>query len=324
MEITEYYDNTMLSTYKDCPRKFFLRHVLGWRSQGTALPLVFGLSWHAGMDAVWTFGNKGADPDEIRRLAMTAFLEVWEEEGLPVDMDLQQIEVMSPRTPMIAQDMYVHYIQERWTVLRKAELLAVEQPFAVPLPGLDNIWYIGRLDKVISLNGEVNALEHKTTTAYSVSSGFQSSYVESWYSDSQVKGYQFGGGLYFPKLSQVWVDAALVHKKVHDKFRFIPVAHQQPLLEEWLDDTKQWISRLKQDRMEWTAKGGLAPGVFPKNEGQCFGKFGGCAFLNICRTTSMPDRLKEPPPGYMVEFWKPFELLGIDKLVNKDNHEQSM
>lgn len=314
-----YYDNSMLSSYKDCPRKYYLRHELGWRSEGTSLPLVFGLSWHSGQDALWTFAKKGATPEELLQLAMSNFLETWESQGMSSELDVAQLTTMAPRTPGIAKEMYANYMAARWKMLTTAELLACEQPFAVPLADTDGRWYAGRLDKVVRYNGETVVLEHKTTTAYSTTSTFQNSYVDSWYSDAQCKGYQYGGSLYFEGLQQVWVDAALVHKKIHDGFRFIPVAHQFPLLTEWLRDTAEWIQRVESDRQ--ALSDGL-PGAFPKNENHCFGKYGSCTFLNVCRTVSEPWLLDSPPAGYMVEFWKPFELLGLDKLINNSGNNE--
>lgn len=315
-----YRDNTMLSAYKECPRKYYLRHVLGWRGKGLALPLAFGLSWHSAMDTVWNYAKRIEDQGELAKLAMANFGKTWEEQGLPFDLDLEQIVSMSPRTPSIAHEMLVQYIKKRWTVLQNCELISAEQPFAVPLPRTDNIWYIGRLDKVAVIQGEKVVVEHKTTTDYKKDGGFRSTYVEGWYSDSQVKGYQFGGGLFFPGLEQVWVDAALVHKVVHDAFRFIPVAHQQPLLEEWIRDTRNWALRIQSEEGNYQEVQGLVKddeSIFPKNEGSCMGKFGACPYLNICRTTPDPSKLEEPPEGYIEEFWRPFELLGVDKLITK-------
>lgn len=299
------YDNSMLSSYKDCPRKYQLRYQLHWRSAGTAIPLVFGLSWHAGQDGVWQYARKLGGQQELINTAMAKFLEVWEEEGMQADMSLEDIERYAPRTPAVAHEMYTNYIETRWKMLMEAKVIAVEQPFAVPMPGHEDTWYVGRLDKVIDFNGQVLVLEHKTTTAYKKDGGFQSSYVESWYTDSQVKGYQFGGGLYFDGLQQVWVDAALVHKKEHNHFRFIPVAHQVNIIEEWIKDTGNWIDRVQAD---------FDRGYFPKNENSCMGKYGACTFINICRTTPDNALPKEPPPGFMIEKWEPFDLLELERL----------
>lgn len=309
----QYLDNTMLSGYKDCPRKYYLRHVLGWRSEGTAIPLVFGLSWHDAQDVVWKHA-KAVPAKELEQLALAKFCETWEANGLPVEPGIEQLEWMGMRTPSVAHDMLHHYIETRWKMLQEAELLACEQPFAVPLPELPNVWYIGRLDKVVRYNGETLVIEHKTTTAYKKDGGFLSSYIEGWYSDSQCKGYQYGGALFFPGLTQVWVDAALVHKTVHNAFRFVPVAHQFNLLQEFLRDTVSWVNRINEDTIAE---------YFPKNENACMGKFGACTFLNICRTTSDPGALAGPPAGYMVDRWTPFDLLGIDQILTKHEAKQA-
>lgn len=306
-----FYDNTIVSGYKGCPRYYQLRHLLMWRREGNAPALSFGLSWHSGMDEVWKYA-KQAPKQDLVQLGLAGFLNTWEAEGLPPQPTLEQAEELGPRTPATAHEMLYKYIENRWPILQEAELLASEQPFAVPLPGTANTWYIGRLDKVIRHHQTV-ALEHKTTTEYKKDGGFKTAYLEGWNSDSQVKGYEFGGRLFFPELTQVWVDAALVHKTVHDKFKFVPVYHQHPLLQEWLTDTKDWITRLEADEQR---------GYFPKNENSCVGKFGPCQFIDICRTTPDPRTLQEVPAGYVVEKWEPFEVLGLNKLIQGDTSAQ--
>lgn len=315
---SRFYDNTALSSYKDCPRKYFIRHVMGWRSEGTSLPLIFGLSWHSGQDVVWKYA-KQLDKETLRDSAMAAFLETWEAEGLPAELDIQQLDWYSPRVPATAHEMYHHYIESRWPMLQQAELIASESPFAVPLPRSEGIWYVGRLDKSVKFNNQKLILEHKSTTEYKKDGGFKVDYVEGWYSDSQVKGYEFGGDLFFDGIDAVWVDAALVHKTVHNAFRFIPVAHQKGLLEEWLTDTLEWVRRVEQDKATYQENGGrLAKGCFPKNEASCYGKFGRCSFLDICRTTSDPAALTQVPMGFIEEFWSPFDVLKLDKLIQAE------
>lgn len=302
---SRFYDNTMLGTYKECPRRYYLRHRLGWRGQGTAMPLSFGLSWHAGMDIVWQFVHK-LDKSTLRETAFAAFMETWIEQGLPEELNIEQLDWWAPRVPSTAHEMYHHYIESRWPVLMQARLLASEQPFAVPLPNTQGVWYVGRLDKVIDYQAQVLALEHKSTTEYKKDGGFKIDYIEGWFNDSQIKGYEFGGSLFFPGLAGVWVDAALVHKTVHDKFRFVPVAHQQILLEEWLLNTVEWVNRIEVDK-HW-----------PKNEGACYGKFGRCQFLDICRTRATPEEGEAPPEGFIKEFWEPFDILQLQKLVDNE------
>lgn len=318
------YDNTRLSEYKRCPRAYFIRHVMGWNTEGTGDALVFGQAWHEGQDVIWKCGKMMADKQlgqmDVVEMAFTAFMKTWTENGFPESMDFGAQERYAPRTPGTAKEMMWAYIDERRHMLHGSTILGIEQPFAVPLPGVANTWYVGRLDKSIHFNNQTLVLEHKTTTAYAREGGFRSDYIDSWFASSQVKGYQFGAGLYYPDLAAVWVDAALVHNKVHDAFRLVPVAHGPALLTEWLENTTEWVESVNEARRQEQAGYKLSK-CFPKNEDSCYGKFGRCPFLDICQTNPDPRMLPGPPGGFEVNIWEPFDLLGLDKLVKegKDN-----
>lgn len=309
---SRYYDNSSISTYKECPRKYFLRHILGWATDsGKEAPaLVFGSAWHAGLDELYK------EPTSINRLenALTGFSKEWEARGYSLDMDIQEMESLNPRIPGVAAEMYENYISERANLLERCTVLAIEHPFATPIPGLDDVYYVGKLDKVIEWNG-IHILEHKTTTMYSIQHSFQPLYVESWGSSSQIKGYQLIGQVTFPGLQDVWVDAALVHKKIHNAFKFIPVSHSDYLLKDWLGDTVQWIVEIIKEENHYKEIGDLEPGMFRKNEDSCFGKYGTCPFLSICNTIENPAREENAPLGYKKEFWQPFDILHLEKLV---------
>jgi len=307
---SKFYDNTKLSSYKTCPRSFQLRHILNITPDRAAVPLVFGSSWHAAMDIVWQHAKEFNQAD-LRKYAALKFIETWEEGGMPADMSLEDIERFSPRTPSVAEEMLLHYIDQRWRILQNCEIIACEQPFAVPLPACPDVWYVGRLDKVISHDGQILVIEHKTTSEYKIDGGFRQTYIEGWDMDSQVKGYEYGAALFFGA-EQVWVDAALVHKKVHDKFRFIPVSHQRGMLDEWIESTVEWVVRVGVD---------VDNGYFPKNENSCVGKYGPCQFTDICRSCSKPSELTETPFGYRVEPWTPFEVLGLESLIKQGEQD---
>lgn len=314
------YDNTRLSEYKRCPRAYFIRHILGWNTKGTGDALVFGSAWHEGQDIIWKCGQMLASGQltkhDVVDMAMQNFMKSWVADGFPAELDEFDLDRLGARTPGTAKEMMWNYIDEREHILSNATILGIEQPFAVPLPNVPDTWYVGRLDKSVQYNGQTLIIEHKTTTAYAVENGIRSDYIESWFASSQVKGYQFGGGLFYPGLSAVWVDAALVHRKQHNHFRFIPVAHAPVLLSEWLENTTNWVEQVNESRRMAEA-GYKLSACFPKNEDSCYGKFGKCPFLDICMTTADPRDLQEVPGGYEVSFWEPFDLLGLDKLVKK-------
>lgn len=314
------YDNTRISQYKTCPRSFFIRHVLHWRPEGTGIALIFGLSWHDAQDVVWK-AAKDFGIQDTATIAHEAFKKTWQENNLPVDIPLQNLGYYEPRTPGIAYEMLYNYTEQRWKMLQGCDVVAIEQPFAVPIPDMPGHWYIGRLDKVVDYNGQRLVLEHKTTTAYATVGNFRSDYLDSWFMSAQVKGYQFGGGLFYGNINAVWVDAALVHKKVHDAFKFVPVAHNFTLLAEWLDGTKAWIKQISDEEERFKEEQQLLPGMFKRNDESCFGKYGPCPYIDICRSIPDPSQLDEVPVGFVKEKWEPFDVLGFNKMLdnNGDN-----
>ncbi len=307
------FDNSRLSDYKTCPRSYYLRHVRGWRRNGSSLALSFGQAWHSALEAVWNNANTSRATQVDA--GFSAFNQTWIEEGLNPDLSLEEQELISPHTPGIAHEMLHNYTTVRQSLIANSELLGNEQPFAVPMPELPDVFYIGKMDKVIKTERENVVLEHKTTSLYSIKYGFQPDYVESWNSSSQVKGYEFGAALFFPNISGVWVDAALVHKKIHDQFKLIPIQHSLPLLKEWLINTRGWIARVQSDLQTLSETGNLTDRpTFIKNEDSCFGKYGSCPFLDICRSYADVSSLDEPPQGFIEDRWEPFDVLNIEQL----------
>lgn len=314
----QFFDNTQLGDYKKCPRYYYLRHIKGWRPQGTAMPLVFGLCWHSAMDVIWSGFGKVSDRDLVDA-AMEGFASTWiESGGKPFsDLTLQDLEILGARTPMNAKEMLVNYIDKRREILEGMTLVAAERPFAVPIfPDRPDIWYIGRRDKDIRLNGEGIVIEHKTTSEYKIDGGFKTQYLESWYPNSQCEGYLYAANIELGNVRYVWVDAALVHKKVHDAFRFIPISATFANLDNWLWECRDWIERIltEKDRLENNTVSGSTLGAFPKNTEQCSGKYGLCSMLGICRGYTNPGTEENPPAGYIYEPWHPFDILKIEQL----------
>lgn len=318
MKNVHFFDNSRLSAYKTCPRLYYYKHVLGWTRSTTSthLALVFGKCWHSALEYVWQNGKMPSDL--LLEGSVDSFNTEWANNELPLDLSLEMQEQFSPRTPGIAHEMLYHYIHERGPMLIASTLIGNEQPFAVPMPFANNVWYVGRMDKVIETNsGSRLVLEHKTTAAYSIKHNFQPSYVESWNISPQIKGYEFAASLYFGKIDGVWVDAALVHKKIHDQFKFIPVMHTQLLVKEWLENTAIWCKEIIAEEQKLEGKETIeGTNAFPKNEESCYGKYGECPFLDICRFVAVPDP-NNIPDGFEKNMWEPFNEQELTDLIAK-------
>ena len=163
--------------------------------------------------------------------------------------------------------------------------------------------------------------EHKTTTAYKKNGPFRNEYMDSWSPNSQVDGYLYAGHmLYGQNVKELWVDAALVHKQVHDGFKFIPVNRSISMLDGWLYETRFWIEMIQQEteKLKKLRDSGDSNNLsflpaFPKNTGACF-HYAGCPYRDICKMVNNPEHYDEPPMGYKEEHWSPFDVLELEKI----------
>lgn len=329
-DIIRYFDNTRVSTAKNCLRQYYLRHKRDWVRDGKAIALSFGSCWHEAMDVVYGLMWTDKTDKEIHTLAVLRFNQKWVEEGYPTweDMSPEEEDHYAPRTPGIAAEMLYHYIdQKRPRLINHYTLISIEPPFAVPIfPNNPNIFYIGRYDKVIRENssGKIILVEHKTTTSYKKNGPFRADWMESWSPNSQVDGYLYSANLiYENQVKELWLDAALVHKTVHDGFKFIPINRSFEMMNSWLYETRFWINLIiaqeeeldKLRRISDELKPNYMP-VFPKNTGSC-SHWAGCSLRDVCKMIPNPEGEEEPPLGYKEEHWSPFDVLELEKIGMK-------
>jgi len=327
-----FYDNTMISCFRSCPRKYYFRHVKHWEPEGFAPALAFGSAWHSAMDFLWSalsgLANKRST-EEIAKISYAMFLKKWIESGGPDpdETSVEDLALLGARHPMNALEMLYNYIEERRDFLNEIELLEVERPFAVPLDPNRSLFYAGRLDKDFRLDRKVNICEHKTTSLYAKSGGFRTMFLDSFSPNSQVDGYLHALHMRYDALKvkygkeagSVWIDAALVHKEHHNIFKFIPIDRQINQLDSWLWETRSWIDQIEadQERLEdQTTNRDIEPNymsAFPKNTSACQDYNRNCEYLVPCKAWSNPIN-KPCPPDMKVEKWSPFDRLELEKI----------
>lgn len=341
-----YFDNTRIQSYRECERKFYYRHIRDWAPDGTKAALAFGGAWHQAMDQVWAaycgVNQAAVDQQLVIGNAMRAFEEKWTSEGfcsleefLAMSLDAQK--ALMPRTPMVAAEMIYGYIEAREHAMRfnfePVEGEWIERPFAVPLdPEEPNLFYVGRFDKVVRRrsDGSIFGIEHKTTTAYKKDGFFKGEFIEGFSPNSQVRGYNFAGKMIWgpAKFKGILVDAALVHRDVHEGFKLIPVEEQLPMLEDWLWNTHRRIQSIEgdMDRLEYIRRvkaGGPTNdtiadlqylSAFPQKTEACTAYGNTCPFIDLCRSKADPEAWEQPPKGFRVERWSPFDELELAKI----------
>lgn len=316
------YDNTRLSEYKRCPRKFLFRHIFHLKPDGRETALVFGGAWHSAMDQFWAHATK-LRKDELVKLMYAAWLEHWCGEGLPhpSDIDYEMEKELAPRTPGNALEMIVGYVDDRWSRISDFEVVDIERPFAVPLnPNDPNLFYIGKIDKIVRYRGKIQGLEHKTTTAYKKNGPFRTAFLDSFSPNAQVDGYIFALHMMFPgEVRGVWVDGALVHK-TEQGFQFIPIERQLAQLDGWLWEVQEWIGLIETDKKRLADCKTTDPYLraFPKNTNSCHDFNRSCPYIDLCKALPNPLKLagNDPPLGFSREAWNPLEhVKGLEKVL---------
>ena len=156
----KYYDNTRIGAYKTCPRLYYLRHKRHLVPDRLSMALAFGLAWHEAQDVVWGMLSEDARPDDVLKPAMSRWKDSWEESGLNFTPSMSEQERYGIRTPGIAAEMLVNYMNQRIDFIQEVELISIEQPFAVKLyEGASDVMYVGRLDKVKSWDKTILDME---------------------------------------------------------------------------------------------------------------------------------------------------------------------
>lgn len=327
------YSNSSISAYRSCPRRFYYSYVLGWKLEAKDDPLIFGSAWHTAMDVIWQADfNDLSNKYDVIEPAYAAFLNSWEAEGgVPLDelSDMETLKKLGARTPMVAQEMMYEYVDRRASFIRDFDLIDYEYPFGVPVdPEQPDLFYVGKIDKIGRLNGNIVGIEHKTTTQYrkSDTNPFRYSFVEDFYPDHQVEGYQYTLHMLYEEnaLGGIYVDGALVHKDVHDGFIFIPVEEPLSALNLWLWEVRNTIDEIDAHLEISENTGPTEPymAAFPRDTNRChsFGK--SCPYLEQCRVWPNP-RGKPMPPGFAHAEWNPLEHLNEEKLTLLTNKEKN-
>ena len=321
-------DNSTVSSFRDCRRRALYRYVKDWVTDGPEpASLAFGRGWHNGLDAMYKLfyntrtessklgrveWNKVKDSDAFIEImldtAYKAFLEEWTDAGYPETPSFEDLETDPKRTPIRAKNMFLQYYLDMMHIMDGWELIESEAPFIVPLDDVDTrYWYGGRTDKIIASDEGLWLVEHKTSSLYSKSSGFQPAFVDSFSPNSQVEGYMFA--LHWLKaqgeiesdlpIAGVIVDAALVHK-TQFYFKRKPIYYDERLVQQWHNEVMKYVKEFDH---------AMATGEWLRNTDSCQGKYGRCQFVDVCRMYPDHNELlanDAPPQGFTERAWTPY------------------
>lgn len=264
-------DNSMRTTFAQCPQKFFYTYLDHWKKKTTNVHLHAGGAFARGIEVarrsfyidhlphdqavlegwkalVESYGQYNPDDGEVKTVermasALTYYFDVW-----PMDQD------------------FVHpYTTE--TGRRVFEFSFVHPlPINHPTTG-EPILYYGRFDMIGQhQNGELYVVDEKTTKQLG------QSWVESWKLDSQFTGYCWGARQFNLPVVGAIIRGISILKNGHGHAQSIQTRPQW-MIDEWLDqlcdDINLMIQMWKRDR-------------FARSFGPGCKMYGGCHFRDVC------------------------------------------
>lgn len=293
-------DNSKMSEFLRCPRRYFYKYILGWRGEGVSIDLEFGKAWHLAQEQLRLYGYDNA----ALEAAYGAFLKHYRK-YFSAATDLQN----APKNPKAAAEALSEYVEQYHQRDAETKTLYTEVSAVVPIAKdrdmVLRIDYIGK-NKQLGIFG----MDYKTGSRYG------EMWLRKWSTDMQMKLYSHAVKVYFSDQTVfgMVVDGVILYKHQQKdcatKHRYVrvPLSFSDPMMNDWLFDVNHWY-----DMIEWNMRqlsnsstDASTMQAFPKNPESCTSFNRLCPYHSFCCTWPNPlQRCAEPPPGMTAEWWDP-------------------
>lgn len=265
------WDSTSLGTLKECPQKYKLSIVDGWRPKRQSTNLSFGSHIHKAIERFESHIAQGlAREDALHKIVRGALEE---------SRGMEPYKTKSRETLLYSIVDYVdHYSADRTKTVKLSDgTAACELSFRTPMdlvfPNhiLKTITFCGHLDRVTYLEGTPYVVDMKTTmNTLGGDSSFR--FFAGFDPDSQFSGYCFGSHAEYGIPVRGVIVEGIQIAKTFTRFER-GISHRTfAQIDEWRTDTSVWIGHAVQY---------AEMNYWPRNEKSCH-KWGGCAFRGIC------------------------------------------
>lgn len=300
------WDSTSLGSLKTCPTYYKLTMLEGWTTRSRSIDLVFGGAYASALEHYAHARANGSDIQAATRVAVKhALVYTWGE-------DYPDPETNAPG-PWIGDN-----IKNRANLVRSI-VWCIEtfrdSPFRVHIdtrskPMVERTFNFAFTElggEVVTLNGHLDAVMEEDTSGEprlwvlddkTSRNQLGASYFERFTPDNQMSMYSVAGRIVLNRpVAGVMVRAAQIGVNF-TRFEQRPILRTQAVLEEWLEDTKHYITLARQyaEEERW-----------PHNDRSCFL----CAFKRVCgvapphrKGTLMMDFTKR-------KLWNPLEARGL-------------
>jgi hypothetical protein len=287
-------DPSKLSTFTECPRRYFYQYVLGWSPSGNSIHLEFGSAWHLAMEHLtWKLAEPGYSVKTAIIEAHGLLTEYYRRFFGP-ELD----DSHAPKNPARALPALVQWVQEY-----SGECfvpLYTEIAGSVPISQHRVLHF--RMDAILEMEGLIRARDFKTAGQLS------RSWIDQWHLSDQMMTYYHALRCLYPgeKVWGVEIDGA-VFNKTKMQYHRVPVRPRPEMMNQWLWNANYHVDQIYENywRLAEASEDDPSLEAFPQHRKSCTDYFG-CPYFDFCLAWANPlRRCAETPFGFQIKFWDP-------------------
>lgn len=265
------YDSTSLGWLKECPRKYYLSMIQGYKPKYEAVNLLWGQWYHTGLEMYDKHLAEGDNHDEALLRVVELLMRLTWINGAPWKSD----HATKTRENLIRSVVWYceHFIDDAAkTIILENGRAAVELSFKLeldwcPTGSQQPFILCGHIDRLVKYADGVYGTDRKTTA-----STISSNYFDQYDPDNQMSLYTLASKIIFDTpIKGIIIDAAQIAVGF-TRFSRGFAYRTEGQIEEWKNDLHYWFN-LQQEFAK--------AGYWPMNDKSCH-KFGGCHFRKVC------------------------------------------
>jgi len=288
------YDEKKISSFQECPRKFFFRYVLGWSSETPDIRDAFDSAWRKAL----TFLHTSGDTDSRIREAISIFEEAFQK-GFPL--------ILRDKHPVKNAEIAREGLREYancFPVLDEFEILSTDIAGTVSIRD-DRAIYFGCDHISRNREGQIWGISHKTT------SDGGSSWKEKWGLDFQTNVQSYALSRLYEgeeEVAGMKINGAIFPPDGKNEFIRIPSRRSPDQLQLWRQECNYWIDLIEKnwELLAETSRSDDVMHAFPRSPSSCGQS--GCRFKDMCENWCNPlQHSSEPPVGYEEDHYDPQE-----------------
>lgn len=263
-------DNTMISTFRACPLKFYQEHLCHWKPKTPSVHLHAGAAYARGLEVARTaFYVEGKSEQDSIAEGLGALLEAYGDFECPLDSAKSADRTAGAYA--FYMDNYPMPADHAKPVQLPSGRSGIEFSFAEPIDinhpeTKDPLIYCGRMDMICDYAGGTFGLDDKTT------SSLGASWSRQWDMRSQFTGYCWGAAKANLPLQGFLVRGVSILKTKYDTQQAVTYRPAWTI-DRWYENLLHTVLRMQECWEE---------DFWPLDEGEACNAYGGCMFRQVC------------------------------------------